>query len=1527
MSTMLVQKFRDYKKGLGIIAKSQFKQRYGSKYFPVDNQGRMFLCVTVMSNINSAADTIASWGGSIHAKGSHEIYAWIPIEKLSDLSKLSGVTFIDGVGQSVARTGDVTSVGDGQLLADSARSVFYSDGTGVRVGVLSTGAQYYSQTQQYQDLPSSITFVPSTTTGYDGSHFIGAEGTAMMEIVHDLAPGAALSFGGVGKYINSYGDTVQTGPLDMQYAINQMASGGCKVIVDDMGWIYNDPWFEDGYDVSSAVYNFQQGGGTYVSAAGNDNGQMYSGKPSISPVGTKHWVEFNGTDTTLTFTLSNYTSFDVTLQWDDEWNDAQADYNLWLYDANWNLIDSSNFSGSGSGVHPEEHLAWGTNGYFSNATFHVMVDYANYYSGRNLNNIKVGVFPQGAGTNPSFQLTNGSSSGQIYGQTAAPNVISVAAYPASNQNTIESFSSRGPSLMFPYLNPAAEANRNTPVITATDGVHTYVGEYLQEFEDPFNGTSAAAPHVAAIAALYYSRYPSQGTSQFVSAMTSSAKSIAGGTGGSWNQTSGYGKIDAYDAIVKGLTTLNSPNVTSNTTWDLDHITGTATISSGVSVTVDANQTTLVDGTVNFADQSSRILIYGTLILSSSASVNYISSLIKESGGRLISPNLVSVSVNQLDASNNPFGTVGRWVSGAWDSTAVPYNFNSFAGTPEHMRAQQYFKSGTTQKFQLWNQTNAKIINPDTFMTRTGIPNNITANFQTANDATVQSLLIDGGSSAGTVNFLDPWFIDTTDTYGPRNQGMLDWARPVSNTLNDIGTGTTHQGVFLNQPYGGTSPYYSVGFLPNQTISVGGTNHSLYLVNWNGNSATIQNSIANQTGVEFTSSNATVTANVKGNLLSSVSSASGYGNQSSIIKDDQGNLDMVYASAGEIWYTKSTDDGQTWEPEVRISVGDGYARNPSIAQWYYNPSGYQNPYDLCVVWVDAYQSVLGFSYTVFCRYLQISSNSWDPIEVVDDPSSGGIGYAKSNSKPAASLVIDGGYQYTTIAFEGVGTGILLMTQNPYGNWYSSTLTSDTTCENPDLFTTDYPSLRGFLMYVTYDNGYNIYMQYATNPAPNSGTPSFGSPSTVNSGIECSNNTSAGITVDGAGTVRFSWRGFDPLYAYQYAIWERSLSWAGWDWSSPVEIAGYSSLDEPSICGHVNSDYGATIMFHDEVSTNPVYEVFSNNGGASWSGGLANLGTEITSNAAYPNLLSTSDPANIPFVITTTNTTPYALEPGMRNDSTGTGTLYKQGANGSILRFSQVVQVVDTTNGLSAAFHLSNMQLSRTGMATVFGKLMQTSQDSSRRSIIRISPSLNGLLLSNAGANLTFNGNLVVKRVNGSASVALELVDSASNTPFVNLVEWNVVDSVRHLADSSFSVGIPLGILARNPKLAVLVNGKPDTTARLTLVNVYFLDDTSSSNGGGYVPASVPLPTDYSLSQNYPNPFNPTTVIEFRVPSSGFVSLKIYDVLGRNVATLVNERQNAGDHSVTFNASNLPSGVYFYRLTAGDFSKTKKMILAK
>jgi hypothetical protein len=112
-------------------------------------------------------------------------------------------------------------------------------------------------------------------------------------------------------------------------------------------------------------------------------------------------------------------------------------------------------------------------------------------------------------------------------------------------------------------------------------------------------------------------------------------------------------------------------------------------------------------------------------------------------------------------------------------------------------------------------------------------------------------------------------------------------------------------------------------------------------------------------------------------------------------------------------------------------------------------------------------------------------------------------------------------------------------------------------------------------------------------------------------------------------------------------------------------------------------------------------------------------------------------------------------------------------------------------------------------------------------------------------------------------------------------------------------------------------------------VYHSFKTFNPQSVGITPISSNVPAKYSLQQNYPNPFNPTTVIRYSIPKSGMVKLAVYDLLGKEIAVLGNEYQNAGTYSATFTSGDyhLSSGIYFYKLTAGNYSETKKMVLVK
>jgi hypothetical protein len=135
------------------------------------------------------------------------------------------------------------------------------------------------------------------------------------------------------------------------------------------------------------------------------------------------------------------------------------------------------------------------------------------------------------------------------------------------------------------------------------------------------------------------------------------------------------------------------------------------------------------------------------------------------------------------------------------------------------------------------------------------------------------------------------------------------------------------------------------------------------------------------------------------------------------------------------------------------------------------------------------------------------------------------------------------------------------------------------------------------------------------------------------------------------------------------------------------------------------------------------------------------------------------------------------------------------------------------------------------------------------------------------------------------------------------------------------GFPLGDLNWYPDKLPAWQAQRD--AEWTTINNWLNNGTTSVEER---PGSV-IPSEFTLSQNYPNPFNPTTQIEFSVPRNGHVSLKVYNMLGQEVATLFEGVKKAGSYRATFDAAGLAGGVYMYQLKSGSVSITKKLVLMK
>ncbi|MBN1634553.1 MAG: choice-of-anchor J domain-containing protein [Ignavibacteria bacterium] len=207
---------------------------------------------------------------------------------------------------------------------------------------------------------------------------------------------------------------------------------------------------------------------------------------------------------------------------------------------------------------------------------------------------------------------------------------------------------------------------------------------------------------------------------------------------------------------------------------------------------------------------------------------------------------------------------------------------------------------------------------------------------------------------------------------------------------------------------------------------------------------------------------------------------------------------------------------------------------------------------------------------------------------------------------------------------------------------------------------------------------------------------------------------------------------------------------------------------------------------------------------------------------------------------------------------------------------------------------------------------------------------------AGAgNILFRGTGItdvnIPAVAPGPTVVHIVYDSASHTVFTYK---NGVPSVSVVQATPLNLATGTGFKVAAYSTSAGLNGKMDefrayrwALSATDVANSWNVDVACGTVTGIGNNNNFEIPQNYMLNQNYPNPFNPVTKISFAIPKSGLVTLKVYDVIGREVASLVNAQKNAGSYIVDFDASNLSSGIYFYRLDVNGFVDTKKMMVIK
>jgi len=469
------------------------------------------------------------------------VQGWLPFFKIEEISSLEFVIRITTPDYAFPRTGSINTEGDSVMASDEVREMFGITGKNVRVGVISDGVDNADSAQATGDLPDIIEVNPSLPGD-------GDEGTALLEIIYDIAPGADLVFSGAATN------------LEFIDAIDYMLSRNVDVIVDDLGFL-GEPFFEDG-PVAEKAKSAVQNGAVFISAAGNSAMKHYQHEyvdtepnqdaTQENPSADLHdfgLARGGSSDVTLKGLIAPGRSAVIVLQWNDDANgntldgngSSSNDYDLIIAKSSNDITctpdDCISNTFQNGDDDPIEAVSLKNSNMNDVLPFEILID---RFSGQaKILEIYTGSFSA---------LQDGTQEDSVFGHPAVEGVIAVGAVPVTDTGMVEDFSSRGPSTIY---FPSFE-QRNKPDVVAPDNVSiTGAGDLPSKL----SGTSAAAPHVAGVAALMLEADPSLTPAELKQAILDTAVDInstasrqADLQNALFNTNSGFGLIDAFSAV-------------------------------------------------------------------------------------------------------------------------------------------------------------------------------------------------------------------------------------------------------------------------------------------------------------------------------------------------------------------------------------------------------------------------------------------------------------------------------------------------------------------------------------------------------------------------------------------------------------------------------------------------------------------------------------------------------------------------------------------------------------------------------------------------------------------------------------------------------------------------------------------------------------------------------------------------------------------------------------------------------------------
>ena len=574
MGTDLATIYMSYQSGGGNAA--GISAKYPAIFFKGDKVG---IDIRGSGDFTKFVASMKSLGMDITATSAKfaTVEGYIPMNQILTVAQLPAtVAAIPNYKPSVNYQGVANNQADASLNADTARIATALTGSGVTVGVLSDSVSQFqnglADSYRTKDLlASQVTVIQDLPAG---SGTATDEGRAMMENIHDIAPGANLAFATAFTGFVGFGNNIQ--------ALATQANA--KVIVDDVSY-FAEPFFQDGIIAQGVDQVTSQNNVAYFSSAANastDNGYLSTFRgvnATVTGVGTGRFMNFAPSGAAVTnLPIVVNAPLRLTMQFDQPYftqqpagstNDVTSEVDIFILDASGNVVASSTNNNIATHA-PIQQLVIPTAGSYT-----VAIQVVNGPDPGHVEFIRSG----NAAVDNALQVSKqfGSAGGTYYpssvGHNAGENTIGVGAVPwwastpflGTNPLLNEPYSSPGPNLTVRNVDGSLRSTPTlvlNPTITGPDGGNTsFFGQVIDTTQIPpvtktnlsqnlpsFFGTSSAAPNVAAVAALMKQRTPAATNEQIRSALQVGARPMNGATAGTWDSQGGYGLVDAVAAI-------------------------------------------------------------------------------------------------------------------------------------------------------------------------------------------------------------------------------------------------------------------------------------------------------------------------------------------------------------------------------------------------------------------------------------------------------------------------------------------------------------------------------------------------------------------------------------------------------------------------------------------------------------------------------------------------------------------------------------------------------------------------------------------------------------------------------------------------------------------------------------------------------------------------------------------------------------------------------------------------------------------